>query len=71
MAGIFGILYLLLIIIYMIMALFVVYHIVRFSFHKSVTALTLVIFISVFMFLLFSNLTLFLAVKWEKVFSLF
>lgn len=71
MAGIFGLLYLILILVYIIIFLFIIYHILRFSFQKSVMVLALGIFVSVFCCLLFSNLMLFLTIKWDKVFSLF
>ncbi len=68
-AGIFGILYLILIFIYVIAAFFIVYHIIRFSFNHSIAVVTLGIFLSVFLFVFFSNLVLFLTINWEKVFS--
>lgn len=69
MIAIFGILYFILLLIYVLAALFIVYHIMRFSLNKGVMILTLVIFLSVLGALLFSNIMLFLTLRWDKIFS--
>ncbi len=69
MLAIFGILYLIIVLIYILAALFIIYHIVKFSLHKSTAVLTLAIFLPVFGVLLFTNLMLFLAIDWNGIFS--
>lgn len=69
MIAIFGILYLAIVLIYLLAALFIMYHIMKFSLHKSTAVLTLAIFLPVFGTLLFTNLMLFLAIDWNRIFS--
>jgi len=69
MLAIFGILYLAIVLIYLLTALFIMYHIMKFSLHKSTAVLTLAIFLPVFGTLLFTNLMLFLAIDWNGIFS--
>ncbi|MCX6765380.1 MAG: hypothetical protein NT136_00175 [Candidatus Moranbacteria bacterium] len=69
MIAIFGIFYLILFLFFTIAALFIVYHVIKYSFSKSVMVLTLTIFLSVFGALLFSNLMLFLSLRWDEIFS--
>ncbi len=69
MLAIFGILYLAIVLIYLLTALFIMYHIMKFSLHKSTAVLTLAIFLPVFGTLLFTNLMLFLAIDWNEIFS--
>jgi len=69
MIAIFVILYLIIVLIYILAALFIIYHIVKFSLHKSTAVLTLAIFLPVFGVLLFTNLMLLLAIDWNGIFS--
>ncbi len=69
MLAIFGIIYLVIVLIYILAALFIVYHIMKFSLHKSTVILTLAIFVPVFGVLLFTNLMLFLAIDWNGIIS--
>jgi hypothetical protein len=67
MISIFGLLYFILLIIYILIALFIVYHIVRFSLSKSAMAMTLAIFVGGFGLLLFCNIILFLSINWKEI----
>jgi cytochrome c oxidase subunit IV len=69
MLTIFGILYFILLIIYILAGIFIIYHLVKFSLSKSVMILTVGIFVSVFAALLLTNITLFFAIPWVKVLS--
>jgi hypothetical protein len=69
MIAVFGILYLIIFLVYVISAICIVFHVVKYSLYKSVMALTLGIFLSVFGSLLFLNITLFLSLKWDQIFS--
>lgn len=69
MFAIFGIIYLAIVLIYLLAALFIIYHIMKFSLHKTTAVLTLAIFLPVFGTLLFTNIMLFLAIDWNEIFS--
>lgn len=69
MLTIFGILYFILLGIYILAGIFIVYHLVKFSISKSVMMLTIGIFVSVFAVLLLTNITLFFSIPWAKVLS--
>lgn len=69
MLAIFGIIYLVIVLIYILAALFIMYHIMKFSLHKSTAVLTLAIFLPVFGTLLFTNLMLFLSINWNEILS--
>ena len=69
MIAIFGILYVMLFIFYCVAAAFIAFHIIKYSLNKSVMALTLGIFFTVFGALLFANIMLFLSMRWDQVFS--
>lgn len=67
MTSAFGLLYLILLLIYFLIALFIVYHIVRFSLSKSAMALTLGVFLIGLGLLVFANLIVFLSIDWNKI----
>jgi hypothetical protein len=69
MIAVFGILYVMLFIFFSIAAVFIAFHIVKYSLNKSVMVLTLGIFFTVFGALLFSNVMLFLSLQWSQIFS--
>ena len=54
---------------YILAALFVVFHLVRYSFNKSLATLTVILFTIVTSILILANATLFLAIPWNKIFS--
>jgi hypothetical protein len=61
------ILYSLIFLVFLVSGLFIVYHIVRYSFNKKAAFLMLVIFIPVFIILLISNITLFFSVDFYRI----
>ena len=69
MSSIFPILYLILLLVYIISAAIIIYHIARFSYKKSVMTATIGIFLVVFGLLLLANITSFLAIDWRSIFS--
>jgi hypothetical protein len=62
MFGLLAIFYLLILIFFIVAGLFVVYHIVKYSFSSKSTFVTLVLFLSVFSVLLLTNMILFMKI---------
>lgn len=65
-----NVLYLIIILFFLLAALFIVYHIVKYSLNKMEMLISLSIFLSVFLVLLFSNLAIFLSIRMDRVISL-
>ncbi len=71
MPSIFGISYLLLFFSYILIALFVVYHIFRFSLKRGTALFGVTLFSTVFFVLLITNTLLFLSLPFSDLFSHF
>ncbi|MCD6149278.1 hypothetical protein J7J13_00645 [bacterium] len=69
MSNIIGIFYSVIFLSFALAALFIVFHIVRYSINKTSSLVMLVVFISVFSVLLISNMVLFFSVPWEQMFD--
>jgi len=69
MLNIIGIFYLIIFFSFLLVALFIIFHIVRYSINKTSSFFMLIIFVSVFSVLLISNIALFFSVPWEQMFD--
>jgi hypothetical protein len=63
------ILYGILVLSYVLVSLFIIYHIFSYSFHSGFKFFSLLIFILVSLSLLITNLMFFLAINWSAIFS--
>lgn len=63
-------LYLVIIFFFLIAAFFICYHIVRYSLSKAEMFITLAIFLSVFVVLIFSNLNMFSSIRLDRIIGL-
>ena len=69
MSPIFGIIYLLLFFSYLLVALFIIFHIVRYSLRPSVALFGVALFSITFAILLFTNVSLFLSLPFDLLFA--
>jgi len=69
MLNIIGIFYFIVFLSFLLTALFIVFHIIRYSINKTSSFLMLVVFVSIFCILLISNVILFFSVPWEQMFD--
>lgn len=67
MQAIFDLLYLVVFMSYLLMSLFIVYHIVKYSISKTVTAFTLLFFLVGTALLLFANAILFFSIPFDQL----
>ena len=69
MSTIFNIFYSVLFFIYIIISIFIVYHIVRYSINKKSSLIMLILFISIMLILVFINVQLFKSINFDKIFT--
>jgi hypothetical protein len=67
MKSLFGSLYLILFFSYIIAAVFIAYHIIRYSLNRTAMIFGLALFLSVFVVLLLSNITLFFSLPLDSL----
>jgi len=68
MIAIFQILYAVVILVFLLLSLFIVYHLLKYSYDKKVTSLMVTIFVVFTGLLIFSNIILFLNLPLEDLF---
>jgi len=54
---------------YIVAAIFIVFHLIRYSFNKSSAGFTISLFLAVTGVLVLANVTLFFAIPWNKLFT--
>ena len=54
---------------YIIAASFIVFHLIRYSFNRSLASLAALLFVAVTSILILANALLFLAIPWNKIFT--
>lgn len=70
MIAIINFLYLIIILFFLVVASFIVYHIIKYSLSRMEMLITLTIFLSVFTVLIISNLALFFSIRMDRIISL-
>lgn len=71
MLAIINLFYLLLFCIFIAGSLIVIFHFIRYSYNKAMTALMLTIFVAAMGMLIFTNMALFSAIDFKRLFSNF
>ena len=54
---------------YVLAAVFIIFHIMRYSFNKSLASIAIFAFTAITVLLLLANVSLFLAIPWNQLFS--
>lgn len=69
MAGVITIFYLIIVLIYILLSLFVVYHLVRYSVEQNMENFSVTVFSAVALGLLIANVILFFSINWDFIIS--
>lgn len=70
MIAIINFLYLVIILFFLVAAFFIAYHIIKYSLSRAEMIISLSIFLSVFLVLIFSNLYLFFSIRMDRIIGL-